>query len=290
MTNSLLACSPQRELVMAQVGSLSIAIEHRTDPPTTVAAPGSEWHGLCLFLGGTARSLALRDTLGARLVGLAPGSLKIEPANCPQWMSWNGEAETLRVRLSPVALDATAADVIGGRAGPMALTPCEMAGDPIVERILLGLLDEAQSSGPGGQLCMESLEQLLHVQLLRRYARADPAAVVQGTSLSARQVRRVVEFIEARLEEPLTLNDLARAAGVSRSRLACGFRRSTGHTPHAYLVWQRIGRAQAALISGDETILAIAVRCGFESASHFAATFRRIVGITPSDFRKRSRR
>jgi AraC-like DNA-binding protein len=99
-------------------------------------------------------------------------------------------------------------------------------------------------------------------------------------------LRRVKDYVEAHLAEPIELATLADVAGVSLFHFARAFKQSTGMTPHHYLVQKRVERAQSLLSQSDRTLSEIALTTGFADQSHLTRRFRQVVGITPSEFRR----
>lgn len=102
--------------------------------------------------------------------------------------------------------------------------------------------------------------------------------------LSRNALARALEFMERNLGEEVGLDDIARAACVSRSHFARLFRVSMGDSPMGYLLRLRVERAKALLARNDQTICAIALALGFFDQSHFSRTFRRMTGQSPSQF------
>lgn len=92
-------------------------------------------------------------------------------------------------------------------------------------------------------------------------------------------------LIEARLDEALTIETMAAEAGLSPFHFARAFRVSTGDSPHRFVLGRRIARARRGIDRG-ETLAQVASRCGFASQSHFTARFRKIVGVTPGQYRQ----
>ena len=92
--------------------------------------------------------------------------------------------------------------------------------------------------------------------------------------------------MDARYGERLDLNELAATAHVSVRHFSRGFPRTFGETPHQYLISRRIERARHLLRSTDMKVGDICFDVGFSSFGSFTATFRRHVGLTPSDYRK----
>ena len=101
--------------------------------------------------------------------------------------------------------------------------------------------------------------------------------------LSGWQQRKLIEFIEERLAEPLSLSELAAVANLSPYHFARAFKRSFGLPPHRYHVGRRIERAKELLAGRSVTEVALAV--GFAETSSFSTAFRRMTGTSPREFR-----
>jgi len=98
-------------------------------------------------------------------------------------------------------------------------------------------------------------------------------------------LRRVREYIEAHLENNVSLEVLAGIAGLSLSHFARAFKQSEGVAPHDYLMRRRVHRALELLAGTDLPVSAIACASGFSDQSHLARRFRQHFGITPSRYR-----
>lgn len=127
------------------------------------------------------------------------------------------------------------------------------------------------------------------------YWRCLPSFTAGGTverrtsSLPKWRLRRALDFIEANLEQPIGLADVAASAGLTRMHFAAQFRSTTGYSPHAYLLRRRIERAQRLLRSSALSVLDVALSCGFGSHAHFTTVFGRMVGEPPTSWRTRMR-
>jgi len=100
------------------------------------------------------------------------------------------------------------------------------------------------------------------------------------------RLQRVQALVEARLAEPLTLAEMAAAAGVSRMHFAAQFRVATGMRPHDYLLGRRVLRAMAQMTASDAPLADLALDVGFQSQSHFSTVFKRLTGTTPATWRR----
>ena len=103
--------------------------------------------------------------------------------------------------------------------------------------------------------------------------------------LPPKMLRRVREYIEAHLDEKISIESLADAIGLSMFHFARAFKQSEGVTPHDYLIRRRVKRAMELLASTDLPLSEIAVTVGFSDQSHCARRFREIVGVCPRDYR-----
>jgi AraC-like DNA-binding protein len=96
---------------------------------------------------------------------------------------------------------------------------------------------------------------------------------------------RAKDLAEARYFEPLNVDDLARAAGLSRAHFSREFRRAFGESPHAYLLTRRMERAAAQLRNTDRSVTEICLSVGLQSLGSFTTSFTRIYGVSPTAYR-----
>lgn len=99
------------------------------------------------------------------------------------------------------------------------------------------------------------------------------------------RLKRVMDYVDAHLDAPITLADMAAAARLTRMHFAAQFRAATGLRPHDYLLRQRIARAKV-LLEEDMPLVEVAVSVGFQTHAHFTTVFGRLVGETPSRWRQ----
>src|SRR5262245_49930800 len=100
-----------------------------------------------------------------------------------------------------------------------------------------------------------------------------------------RHLLRARDLADARYAEPLTVADLARAAGLSPAHFSREFRRAFGETPHGYLLTRRLERAAALLRSTDRSVADVCVTVGWDSVGSFTTSFTRMFGKSPTAYR-----
>ena len=101
----------------------------------------------------------------------------------------------------------------------------------------------------------------------------------------ARHLLRAKDLADARYFEPLTVDDLARAARLSRAHFSREFRREFGESPHAYLLTRRLERAASLLRTTDRSVAEICFAVGLRSVGSFTSSFSRTYGISPTAYR-----
>ncbi len=121
--------------------------------------------------------------------------------------------------------------------------------------------------------------------LLRSQSMLRPSLRLRG-GLAPHLRRRVADFIEAHLHEPLTLGMLAQLANLSEFHLARMFRISFGMPPSSWIAARRIDRARGLLRSGDLPLQQVADACGYADLSHFSHRFRAALGVPPGQYRR----
>jgi AraC-like DNA-binding protein len=102
---------------------------------------------------------------------------------------------------------------------------------------------------------------------------------------TARHLLRAKDLADARYFEPLDVDDLAAAAGLSRAHFSREFRRAFGDSPHAYLLTRRLERAAALLRNTDRSVTDICFSVGLQSLGSFTTSFTRTYGVPPTRYR-----
>jgi AraC-like DNA-binding protein len=102
---------------------------------------------------------------------------------------------------------------------------------------------------------------------------------------TTRHLQRAKDLADARYFEPLGVDDLAHAAGLSRAHFSREFRRAFGESPHAYLLTRRLERAAALLRTTDHSVAEICLDVGLQSIGSFTTSFTRTYGMSPTAYR-----
>jgi AraC family transcriptional regulator len=158
--------------------------------------------------------------------------------------------------------------------------------DPLLLQLGLTLKAELEQGCPGGKLYIDSITQLISVHLLKTYSKLRPLVKSYSNPLPNRTLQSVIEYIQAHLDRDIPLTELAQIARVSHYYFCTLFKKSTGVSPHRYILQQRIERAKKLLKYSQHTIVDIALQCGFTNQSHFTKRFHEMTGSTPKAYRE----
>jgi AraC family transcriptional regulator len=139
----------------------------------------------------------------------------------------------------------------------------------------------------GGQYYAEALGGVLCHELMRLNGNATAPTAGQTGGLAAWQKKRLVDYIETHLDQPLSLAAMAEIVRLSPYHFARAFKRSFGVPPHRYHMLRRIEATKILLGKTSVPVTEIALRLGFSETSSFTAGFRRVTGVSPSEYRRR---
>lgn len=212
------------------------------------------------------------------------GDMLITPANTPLFVRWEGDENCLQIQLPAAFLKQVAEETLGKNGDCLTLVPTFQSRQQQLESISTLLLAEVQQRQPNG-LYLDSLANVLAVQLLRNYGTTSAQVPTYEGGLPTYQLNRVLDYIDAGLAGDIKLADLAGLLNMSPFHFGRMFKQSMGISPHQYVIQQRLERAKCLLKNSDRTIIDIALECGFNSHSHLSKQFRKVMGVTPRTFR-----
>jgi len=154
-----------------------------------------------------------------------------------------------------------------------------------IRRSLFEICREAEHRDDLFQLYAEgwSLQALAAVT---RIARTNLASWTPKGGLPTRTIRRVESYVQDNIASDISLDELSKLAGLSKRHFLRAFSESLGTTPHRYVLSRRIESAKQKLARQSLSIIEVALESGFKHAQHFSTTFRRITGVTPSEYRQ----
>jgi AraC family transcriptional regulator len=131
----------------------------------------------------------------------------------------------------------------------------------------------------------ETVVELLSFDLIRIASGAQRRSL-DGSGLSASQIRLVIDYMESHLDEKTTIAELAKLVDLTRFHFIRSFKQSVGVPPHQFMIQRRVERAKEMLTGRSHSIADVAAQTGFNSSIQLSRAFRRVVGVTPSEFRR----
>lgn len=210
------------------------------------------------------------------------GSIVLPLRRVEEWTQVHETVEVVVMHIRDEAVRAAAMDVIPDKQA--ALRPTTRLDDERVGAILNVIETEQTMGCPAGRIFMESMEHCLATLLLMRHA-GEAFRKLRG-GLSPTSKRRVLDLIEDRLSQPITLAELANAVGLSLSHFSSMFRVTMGISPHQYVLRQRVGRAKRLMQDPRIRAIDISAICGFTTPQHFSRVFRALTGCSPRQYRQ----
>ena len=155
--------------------------------------------------------------------------------------------------------------------------------DPIMHHLAMAILPAFAGDARVDGLFLDHVLQAVLAHVTARYGEGRPA---DRGALAAWQVTRAKEMMRTRLSGEVSLDELAKACGLSVGHFARAFRRSTGVPPHRWLVRLRLELAAGMLRDNRLPLSRIAADCGFSDQSHFTRAFSRAMGMAPGAWRR----
>jgi AraC family transcriptional regulator len=173
------------------------------------------------------------------------------------------------------------------RGGAVHLEPLTGLHDPLVSQMVLtdanqidhGFMDTMDN------ILADALSTALAVRILRHDVDRSAIELAPSSGLSRERLQRVRDYIEAHLDNRLTLTDLAGVACLSPYHFSRSFKQAVGVGPQHYVMQRRLERARALMRRTNQPLARIAQESGFSDQSHLTSVFRRETGVTPGQFR-----
>jgi AraC family transcriptional regulator len=261
----------------------------RAEPGFELAVPALAHHRLVL-VARPPEELDLCFAAVKRHIPTPAGSITLVPAGSPAWARSSGHKDELHIFLEADLVARVAAETFDLDPARLTVPPLDGLDLPHLRAAMLAVDAELTAGGAGGPLAAESLANVLAVHLIRQVlVPRQPARTRDGT-LPRAKLRAVVEYIEEHLDDAPSLEELAAVARLSVYHFARQFKRATGLPPHQYVILRRVERAKQLLqCGGDQSLAELAAHAGFCDQSQFSHHFKRLVGVTPGQFRTPAR-
>jgi AraC family transcriptional regulator len=273
-----------------RLGWVGLEAAHYPEAPASELEQPVLTHHLLVLFARPPQELDLRYEGVKRHVPPPAGSISLLPAGSPARWRWCGRNDTLHICLEPGLVARVAAEAFGLDPARLTVPPLDGLDLPHLRAAMGAVGVELTAGAAGGWLAAESLANVLVLHLIRHVlAPRQPERGRDGV-LPQGRLRAVVEYIEEHLDAAPTLEQLAAVARLSPYHFARQFKTATGLPPHQYVILRRVERARQLLLSSADLSLAeVAAHAGFSDQSQFTHHFKRLLGVTPGQFRTPAR-
>ena len=211
-----------------------------------------------------------------------------QPRGTPNDFSADSQIRFTQLYLSETLIERVAGEIWSARSAQERLREdLIFLSDPVLEQLYVDYLDAAlHQSGP---LELEARAILIVSRLLRAHHGAEAGKSARAGGLAPWQLKRACDAMETHIDRDISLEALARIAGVSATHFSRAFKQSMGVPPFAWLQQRRIARAKELLSHPDLSLAEIALATGFAAQPQFTTAFRREVGMPPGAWRRTKR-
>ena len=194
--------------------------------------------------------------------------------------------DTLVLHVTQSALDEIAHAHRMPRAEPLASTFGHL--DPLVLNLGQTLVSSLEQPDHVSKIFLDHVLHALNSHLVCSYGGVRISASHSRGGLSAQQMRSATDFLEAHLDGNIGLQQVAEACGLSLSHFARAFKQTFRRPPYNWLIERRVDRAKELMMTSRLPLMDIAIRCGFADQSALNRSFKRIHGITPGIWRRKT--
>jgi AraC family transcriptional regulator len=234
------------------------------------------------------RNTNIRFSVSGRTVqdGLTtPGTVHVTEPAAPVHCLFRGPYDVLHLHV-PNQLIAECARDMTSHPLPVLVSKGVPSKDATVDSLARALFEADSVGGSFGQIYADCISMAIVARLLASANRGAGPDQPKSGKLARWRLKRAIDYVEAHLNNPVSLADVASSAGLTRMHFAAQFRAATALRPHEYLLRRRIERAQEMLVGTSMRLVDIALSVGFQSQSHFTRVFKRYAGQPPRAWRE----
>lgn len=203
----------------------------------------------------------------------------VVPANIGHRVQWDTAGGIIMLGFEPTVFTQAIYETIAP--DRVAIAPHFAKLDPLICQMGLTLKAELESGGLGNRLYAEAIANLLVIHLLQHYSTQKPTIGHYTGGLPKSKLQQAIDYINANLDRPLGLTELAQVVQMSPGYFSRLFKQSIGLAPHQYLIQCRVKLAKQLLCQGELAIAEVAYKAGFANQGHLNYHFKRSFGITP---------
>ena len=272
---------PQTDVAIAEVRS-ETPTGQRSDP-----LPGADTFVVAVQLRDFPVHEWWEDGRRAPITALNAGQTTLYDLKRDPRFLINNPFHSIHVELPRALLDAMADESGARRLSNLEYVPGAGIDDPILMHLALALRPVFSHAEQASRLFVDYIARAIATHVVATYGGVSEPRVRAGGGLAPWQVRRAAELVDAHLDGNLTMVQLAHHCGLSTSYFTRAFKKTTGVTPHRWLMQKRVERAVRLLSESAMPLADVALACGFANQSHFTRVFATAIGCPPREWRRR---
>ncbi len=209
----------------------------------------------------------------------------VTPAGMRSGWRWFAKSDVIIVTLDPAKVAKFAQTELGLLLDPQQFNDEPQFSDPDLCAAGVMLRDALESDDISSGVMFEAMSRVLLVKLLQRYGKRRAEDIALSARFTSSHYNRVLAFIRVRLDQTITVDELAGEAGMSPSHFSRVFKETLGSTPMQYVLAYRIEQAMKMMEDATRPLGDVALACGFADQAHFSRSFKQVTGQTPRQFR-----
>lgn len=215
------------------------------------------------------------------------GSFYLAPADAASYWEGEGDHQLLMLALPKVNIDQMITNDSHGSA-LKTLEPLYNRDifNGAIPNLMNRIWDHSVMDGPGSSLLVDGLFMTMLGTLMSLADDATgPRSIEAVNALDGKRVLDITDYVDAHLDETMSLDELANVAGMSMYHFSRCFKKATNTTPHMFVTSRRVEASRAMLANTQDSLAEIAYACGFSSQAYFTTKFKEHTGLTPGAYR-----
>ncbi len=209
----------------------------------------------------------------------------VTPAGMRSGWRWFATSNVIVVTLDPEKVERFAQTELGMLLDPQQFRDLPQFVDADLCAAGVMLRDALEGDDISSGVMFEAMSRVLLVKLLQRYGQRRPEEIELSARFTSAHYHRVLAVMRERLDQTITVEELAREAGMSASHFSRVFKETLGSSPMQYLLAYRIEQAIKMMGNPARPLGDVALACGFADQAHFSRSFKQVTGQTPRQFR-----
>ena len=209
----------------------------------------------------------------------------VTPAGTRSGWRWFATSDVIVVTLDPEKVQRFAQSELGMLLDPAQFRDLPQFADADLCAAGVMLRDALDADDISSGVMFEAMSRVLLVKLLQRYGKRRPEEIALSARFTTAHYHRVLAHIRKHLDRTISVEDLAREAGMSTSHFSRVFKETLGATPMQYVLAYRIEQSIKMMRDPERQLGDVALACGFSDQAHFSRSFKQVTGQTPRQFR-----